>query len=248
VENSRDKKPTKRAKPVGPSFPLYSCHGSTSLCPNIRPIFIITDPKEANRRIPELKGPLGFDMEWRPQFIKGGPENPIALVQLSDRNQILLIHLVRMSGVVPNALKRVLENEYILKLGVGIKDDLRKAQRDLGVNLHGILELSSLARTVDASSWASHGPSPKSLISLARLAERYLSHTLKKSKKVQLANWEDDLNDSMIEYAANDAAVALSIYDAIKEICVNNVISIPMSTLITEIGPQASDFWKKQFV
>ena len=71
-------------------------------------------------------------------------------------------------------------------------------RRDLGVNLRGALELSSLARTVDAASWANHG-SPKSLISLARLAECYLRHSLMKPKKIQLANWEGELTNNMIE-------------------------------------------------
>jgi len=184
-------------------------------------------------------------MEWKPQFIKGGPVHRIALVQLSDNAQILLIHLARMRGNVPTALRQILENEYVLKLGVGVKDDLRKVRRDLGVNLRGAVELSSLARTVDAASWANHG-SPKSLISLARLAECYLSHSLKKPKKIQLANWEGELTNNMIEYAANDTAVALSIYDAIREMCINKAISSPMSTFVAEVGPQALDFWKKK--
>lgn len=40
--------------------------------------------------------PLGFDVEWRPTFQKGGATNPIALVQLADEHRVLLLHISLM--------------------------------------------------------------------------------------------------------------------------------------------------------
>lgn len=39
---------------------------------------------------------LGFDLEWKPNFIKGNPENPVALVQIASEDTILLIHVALM--------------------------------------------------------------------------------------------------------------------------------------------------------
>jgi hypothetical protein len=36
---------------------------------------------------------LGFDMEWRPTFVKGQPVNPVALIQLAGENDIALVHV-----------------------------------------------------------------------------------------------------------------------------------------------------------
>ena len=46
--------------------------------------------------------------------------------------------------------------------------------------------------------------------------------------------------------AANDAAVALAIYDAIRRMCIDKAVSYPMSTFVSEISPQALDYWKKR--
>jgi len=126
--------------------------------------------------------------------------------------------------------------------------DAQKVRRDLGVNFCAAVELSTIARTVDAASLGGGPNNQNSLISLARLTERYLMHKLKKPKKVQKGNWEGKLTDEMIEYAANDAAVALSIYDALRRMCIDRNVSSTMSTFVSEIGPQALDYWKmRQF-
>lgn len=132
------------------------------------------------------------------------------------------------SLTVPPALKTLLEDENSLKLGVGISGDRDKVNRDLRIELHGVIELSHLARVLDAQHWFVPPPIPKNpkkvtaattegmndpsnlfpknpsgqsktLISLARLTERYVNSTLVKKKKVQLANWEKDLTPEMCE-------------------------------------------------
>jgi hypothetical protein len=42
--------------------------------------------------------PFGFDVEWKPNFVKGQPQSPIALLQLAKEDQILLIQLSAMNG------------------------------------------------------------------------------------------------------------------------------------------------------
>jgi hypothetical protein len=45
--------------------------------------------------------PVGFDIEWRPNFRKNGIENPVALVQLADKARVLLIHVSVMGASPP---------------------------------------------------------------------------------------------------------------------------------------------------
>lgn len=88
--------------------------------------------------------PLAMDIEWAPNFRKGQPENPTALVQLSDGQLIVLVsftcepvyptdlprltrlifafqvHMACMS-TAPLSLARILTDPETMKLGVGIK-------------------------------------------------------------------------------------------------------------------------------
>jgi hypothetical protein len=41
---------------------------------------------------------IGLDFEWRPTFVSGRAENPIALVQVANDNEILLVHVSAMQG------------------------------------------------------------------------------------------------------------------------------------------------------
>lgn len=72
--------------------------------------------------------------------------------------------------------------------------DKNKVLRDLGVHLSGEVELSGLARSIDASRWTDHGGK---LISLARLIEVYNLRILQKPKKLQRGNWEIVLSEPM---------------------------------------------------
>jgi len=84
-------------KPVSkPILPVYSWRTQSS---NPQ-LFYIRDHRQVDLTIARLRnGPLGFDLEWRPNFIKGQLENPVALVQLSNQDTILLIQISAMSGM-----------------------------------------------------------------------------------------------------------------------------------------------------
>ncbi len=46
--------------------------------------------------------------------------------------------------------------------------------------------------------------------------------------------------------AANDAAVALAIYDGLRRMCIDKAMSYPMSTFVSDVSPQALEYWKKR--
>ncbi|EUC67257.1 3'-5' exonuclease [Rhizoctonia solani AG-3 Rhs1AP] len=165
--------------------------------------------KEVNVALQSAKGPFGFDIEWKPCFVRGMPESPIALLQLARPDQIFLIQLTAMESFPPR-LRHVLENYEIIKAGVGIAGDAKKLWRDYGVSLLGAVELSKLARVTDSPRWAA--TKPNELIGLARLVQIYHSYQMRKSMKVKLSNWELALNPNQIEYAASDALAGATLY------------------------------------
>jgi hypothetical protein len=76
--------------------PLYSWRARSA---STRLVYI-RDSQKADLEVLNLRGPLGFDLEWRPNAIKGQVENPVALVQLSDKNTTLLMQVSAMAGMV----------------------------------------------------------------------------------------------------------------------------------------------------
>lgn len=75
-------------------FPTYSWWSRA-----IKPaLFYFTNHHEANALLARLPhGPIGFDLEWRPNIHKGQPENPVALVQLAIADTVILLHIHLMT-------------------------------------------------------------------------------------------------------------------------------------------------------
>ncbi|KAG8691059.1 hypothetical protein FRC09_011743, partial [Ceratobasidium sp. 395] len=141
---------------------------------------------DVDEALKQARGPFGFDLEWKPTFVKGYPESPIAVLQLANEDQICLIQLSAMHEF-PEKLREVLEDPSIVKAGVGIANDARKLWRDCGVSLLGAVELSHLARSADTLRW--RAGKQGELISLSRLMEAYQSRRLPKGK-IRISNWE----------------------------------------------------------
>jgi hypothetical protein len=82
--------------PPKPILPLYSWRNFSSTTN----LLYIRNCSEADLQISKLRvrgRALGLDLEWRPTFVKGHPENPVALVQLANEDTILLIQISAMS-------------------------------------------------------------------------------------------------------------------------------------------------------
>lgn len=146
---------------------------------------------------------IGFDTETRPTF-KKGHSNHVALMQLSTHDTCYLFRLNRI-GFVP-ALKRLLEDEVLLKVGISLKDDFCMLGR-----------LNNGQFT------------PRNFIELQKFVKRYgiEDQSLQKiyaivigkkiSKGQRLSNWEaDHLTDSQQLYAATDAWSCIKIYETLQ--------------------------------
>ncbi|KAJ3990407.1 hypothetical protein F5890DRAFT_1479587 [Lentinula detonsa] len=96
---------------------------------------------------------IGFDLEWKPNFRPGTPENPIAVVQIAYQTASYVIH-VREMRHLPDGLVEILENPRIVKVGVGIQNDAKKLYRDLRVCLNSCVDLSLFVKCVDSGLFA----------------------------------------------------------------------------------------------
>jgi hypothetical protein len=62
-------------------------------------LLYIRDHERANEELSKLNVTvLGFDLEWKPIYYKGGRENPVALVQLASYDTVLLLQISAMEG------------------------------------------------------------------------------------------------------------------------------------------------------
>lgn len=134
--------------------------------------------------------PLSVDFEWVATFRKGGNTRPVSLVQLADKNTILLIQLRNANTTMsrfPRALQRLLEDPTIPKAGANILSssfvywrlhlpikrpagDAKKLFRDYGVMMAGVVELGALARQADpACAIPTVFGGGKKLVSLAKV-------------------------------------------------------------------------------
>ena len=143
---------------------------------------------------------LGYDLEYKPNFVKGGKERKTSLLQISAGDEVLLVQLLHMNPrQVPSLLKEVLLDRSIRKAGVGIYGDIKKFYHDWNVRTEGAVDLAiELNR---------RGQGPHDL-SLAKVAATVLGVDMCKRKQVTMSNWElRYLSAPQMLYAALDAWV-----------------------------------------
>ncbi|KAF9056652.1 ribonuclease H-like domain-containing protein [Panaeolus papilionaceus] len=151
---------------------------------------------------------LGFDLEWKPNYIKGNPENPVALIQLASHDAIYLVQISSMREF-PLVLADILANPSIVKAGVAIQNDALKLYNDCCVTMCNCVDLSLFAKTVDNERWQGKYNSP---LGLGRLVESY-EYLLLEKGRITRSNWEASLIPAQIEYACNDAHAAYVLYE-----------------------------------
>jgi ribonuclease D len=170
---------------------LFNHHGRYELVETI---------PSALKAIEELKQAktLGFDTETRPSFRKGEFYH-VALLQLASYE---CCYLFRLNKIPLSAeLTSLLEDERIIKVGVGVRDDIIALQKRLHFNPGGFLDLAEKTRISKSMS-----------LSLRSLCGMYLNQRLSKGAKV--TNWESPvLTEAQAKYAANDAFVSLLIFE-----------------------------------
>lgn len=118
-----------------PTQPLYLYKDYTP-----EPIRVYTrSVSEVNDHLPFLRGPLGFDMEWKVILRRPQTVRPTAIVQICDERYIWIVQVSAMRNCkslfsfnpqvhrldtcsgFPFALKKILEDPKVPKIGVNIR-------------------------------------------------------------------------------------------------------------------------------
>lgn len=162
------------------------------------PIVVVDNTDSLEYAIKRLKNSnlIGFDTESRPAFLKG-QKFPVSIIQFSLFDEAFIFCL-KKTGLVPEVID-LLSSKDILKVGVGVSDDIKRLNEMSSFAHDGFVDLSDMAKK-------------KGLIqSGARaLTARYLGKKLVKSS--QKTNWaRSDLSERQLRYAATDAWVCLHI-------------------------------------
>uniref|UniRef100_A0A674ISJ3 Bifunctional 3'-5' exonuclease/ATP-dependent helicase WRN n=1 Tax=Terrapene triunguis TaxID=2587831 RepID=A0A674ISJ3_9SAUR len=150
---------------------------------------------------------IGFDIEWPPSYTKG-KVGKVALIQICvSEKKCYLFHISSMSGF-PKGLKRLLEDEAVKKVGVGIEGDQWKLMNDFEIKLKSFVELADVANEKLKC---------KEIWSLNGLVKHLFSKQLLKDKSVRCSNWEAfPLSEEQKLYAATDAYAGLLIYQKLE--------------------------------
>lgn len=165
---------------------------------------LVTDTKKIKSVFKELSSQelVGFDTETRPSFHKG-QHYKVSLLQLAIPEKVFLIRL-NHTGITPEMVS-FLENDEILKAGIGLRDDVKALQKLQRFNAHGFVELSSIAKNKGLQ-----------VESLKKLAALVLGFRI--SKSAQTSNWEaEEYTEKQISYAATDAWVCLKLYKVLMQ-------------------------------
>lgn len=166
-------------------------------------VIVVEDPEQVELIVGYLKTQrlLGFDTETRPAFHKGEVYK-VSLLQLATEHEVYLFRLNKC-GFRP-ALRELLGNPEVMKIGVGIRDDIRNLQK---------LEKFCPEAFIDMQTYAEKfGIEDKSFSKLMAII-----FGVRVSKRQQTSNWEArELTEAQIRYAATDAWGALKMYQRLS--------------------------------
>ncbi|BGP32227.1 hypothetical protein JCM10296v2_004007 [Rhodotorula toruloides] len=124
-----------------------------------------------------------------------------------------LILVTSLTDELPDVLRRFIEDEEVVKLGVHINGDVHKLRRDFDISPRGCVEISDLHRR-----YGGVGTAGGRLISLQRLVGHYLELYLPKDDDVRMGRWSRDLSPAQIHYAANDEYASLMVVERAAEL------------------------------
>lgn len=167
-------------------------------------IHLIQSPAERDAALALLLAAeaVGFDTESKPTFRKGEESTGPHLLQLALADRAWLFPLTQDADLAP--FKPLLESTAVLKVGFGLKDDVKRLANKYGIAMQGVVDLSVALRGVQRQDFG------------ARTAvAHFFGQKLLKSKKISTTNWSRlPYSPGQLRYAATDAQVPLVVYRA----------------------------------
>ena len=86
---------------------------------------------------------VGFDTESRPSFAPHQPHYGVSLLQLSGQRRAFLFR-IKMMGGIPKALRSILSDEKIIKVGAAVYDDVRGLEKNTGFAPKSFVDLQKI--------------------------------------------------------------------------------------------------------
>ena len=166
---------------------------------------LIKRPEDLRRAVEQLstRTAIGLDTETTdldPYLAR------LRLIQLATSDGVFIVDLNHFAGsdmkksdaLAP--LRQLLTAPRPIKIAHNAKFDAKFLKHNLGVDIVGLFDTLLASQLVSAGDIEErHG--------LEAIAGRYLNEAVDKSER--LSNWEFDLSESQLEYAARDAAVLI---------------------------------------
>src|SRR5262245_48916403 len=141
----------------------------------------------------------------------------LRLIQLADHDTVAIIDLDAFANNTNGSLatlgdlaplRRLLESPRPIKIAHNAKFDAKFIKHNLGVDIVGLFDTLLASQLVGAGDIEErHG--------LETVASRYLNESVDKSER--LSNWNFELSEAQLEYAARDAAVLLPLREKLIE-------------------------------
>jgi ribonuclease D len=155
---------------------------------------------------------IGFDTESKPTFAKGEVSAGPHLIQLATDDKAYLFPISDRPEL--DGLRLILESPQVLKVGFGLRDDLRRLQTKLGINAVNILDLATALRQEQRAD-----------VGAKTAVARFFGQRMVKSKRTTTTNWSHPLlSERQMLYAANDAQVALRVYRSWRQVRVSDPV------------------------
>ncbi len=162
---------------------------------------LVTTPEELRRAVSELSNAqvIGLDTETTdldPYLSR------LRLIQLATPDGVFIIDLNRFvdtdlkRGDALAPLRQLLSSPRPIKIAHNAKFDAKFIKHNLGVDLVGLFDTLLASQLVSAGDIEErHG--------LNAIAARYLNEEVDKTER--LSNWEFELSEAQLQYAARDA-------------------------------------------
>lgn len=151
-------------------------------------------------------GVAGFDTESRPTFRKGEQATGPHLIQLAIRDHAYLFPVD--DAEVLAALGQLMASGEVLLAGFDLRSDKRHLRERFGIECASVLDVGSLFTS----------ESPTITVGAVQAVARVFGCYFRKSKKQSTSNWSARvLSEAQQIYAANDAWVALRVYQALQD-------------------------------
>lgn len=138
----------------------------------------------------------------------------LRLIQLATTDRVYIVDFDHFANGDPTKsealapLRRLLEAPRPIKIAHNAKFDAKFIKHNLGVDLGGLFDTLLASQLVGAGDIEErHG--------LETVASRYLNEAVDKSER--LSNWNFELTEAQLEYAARDAAILLPLREKLIE-------------------------------